>query len=111
MPQRQDRVVLAHDAMISTRSLRIDRSNISKQKTRGVDVVHQYLIDQESRELTKIRLFRIGLITRALADPAAESIVERNSNIAPGDDRAAGTVPGLPPPVVVNHDPDAMALG
>ncbi len=86
--QRQDRVVLAQDVRVSSRALGIDRSNVSEEEACGVDVVHQHLIDEEALQLTKIRLFRIRLIARPSADPAAESIGQRSSNIAPGNDCA-----------------------
>jgi hypothetical protein len=40
----------------STRILRIDGRDIPKEKTSGVDVMHQYLVDQETLELTKMHI-------------------------------------------------------
>src|ERR1700691_5487579 len=108
--QRQDHVVLGQDVRVSSRALGIDGSNVSEEKTRGVDVVHQDLIDHETLELAKIGLFGIGLIACAMADPGSESIGQRSSNIAAGDHRAGLAIPGLPAPIVMNHDPHATAL-
>src|SRR5580704_2059581 len=109
--QRQDRVILTQNVVVSPRALGIDRSNVSEEEACGVDVVHQHLVDEEAVQLTKIGLLRIRLIAQASADPASEPIGQGSSNIAPANDFGDGPIPGLPAPVVVHHEAHAMAFG
>src|ERR1700733_8515413 len=86
VPQRQDHVVFAGDVRVSSRALGIDRNNVSEQEARGVDVVHQDLVDHEALQLTKIGLLRIWLIAPAMAHPGSESVSERGSDIPEGNE-------------------------
>src|SRR5260370_42469461 len=93
------------DVRIPAAGLRHHRFDLAKQKARGVDVMNQSLIDQEPAELPEVRLLRIWLVSNPIARSRAKPVSDEIANVSPRDHLMRHPVPGLPSPILVNHQP------
>src|SRR5882762_4526275 len=71
----------------------------------------QRLVDLEPAQVPEIRLPGVGLVSHAVTRSGSKSVADESADISTIHHLTRRAVPGLPPPVLMNHQGHAGGFG